>query len=199
MPAAELKWRTRSSVVAPPVCCGAAEGDSSSCSYVQRVSQPGPSRFGRSRRFILIVYWPGVAVALLAVVAYAEPICGCCQDFGGIPHTPLHRCGRSPAPTMVPVVDRRDRSHQPTGHDPAGDQRHDKVESVQIDVHLRAHVFDYGNVTILHREGFKTLRTIANPVDLRKQHHRKRRAGLGLQDLRSRRSFHLGSWRQPDE
>jgi hypothetical protein len=74
---------------------------------------------------------------------------------------------------MVPVVDHRDRSHQPTGHlqersHPAGDQRDEQVESVQIDQSIFGRMLDYGNVTILGTgEGFKTLRTIANPVDLR--------------------------------
>jgi hypothetical protein len=43
----------------------------------------------------------------------------------------------------------------------------DKVESVQIDQSIFGRILDYGNVTILGTgEGFKTLRTIASPVEL---------------------------------
>ena len=44
----------------------------------------------------------------------------------------------------------------------------DKVESVQINQSIFGRLLDYGNVTILGTgEGFKTLRTIASPVELR--------------------------------
>jgi uncharacterized membrane protein YdbT with pleckstrin-like domain len=44
----------------------------------------------------------------------------------------------------------------------------DKVESVQIDQSILGRVLGYGNVSILGTgEGFKTLRTIASPVELR--------------------------------
>ena len=44
----------------------------------------------------------------------------------------------------------------------------DKVESVQIDQSIFGRMLDYGNVTILGTgEGFKTLRTIASPIELR--------------------------------
>jgi uncharacterized membrane protein YdbT with pleckstrin-like domain len=44
----------------------------------------------------------------------------------------------------------------------------EKVESVEIDQSIFGRMLDYGNVTIPGTgEGFKTLRTIANPVDLR--------------------------------
>jgi hypothetical protein len=44
----------------------------------------------------------------------------------------------------------------------------DKVESIQIDQSIFGRMLDYGNVTILGTgEGFKTLRTIASPIELR--------------------------------
>jgi hypothetical protein len=44
----------------------------------------------------------------------------------------------------------------------------DKVERVQIDQSIFGRVLDYDNVTILGTgEGFKTLRTISSPLDLR--------------------------------
>ena len=44
----------------------------------------------------------------------------------------------------------------------------DKVESVQIDQSVLGRMLDYGDVAILGTgEGFETLRTIANPIELR--------------------------------
>ena len=44
----------------------------------------------------------------------------------------------------------------------------DKVESVQVEQSILGRMFDYGTVTILGTgEGFETLRTIANPIELR--------------------------------
>jgi uncharacterized membrane protein YdbT with pleckstrin-like domain len=44
----------------------------------------------------------------------------------------------------------------------------DKVESVQVDQSIFGRMLDYGNMTVLGTgEGFKTLRTIASPVELR--------------------------------
>jgi uncharacterized membrane protein YdbT with pleckstrin-like domain len=44
----------------------------------------------------------------------------------------------------------------------------EKVESVQIDQSILGRVLGYGNISILGTgEGFKTLRTIASPVELR--------------------------------
>ena len=56
-------------------------------SYVQHVLQPG-EQLRQISSIHWIGYWPGVAVALLAVVAYGSAEHGFCREFGGMRHTP---------------------------------------------------------------------------------------------------------------
>ena len=55
-------------------------------SYVQRVLQPG-EQVRHISSIHWIVYWPGVAVALLAVVAFWLGETRILTGFGDIPHT----------------------------------------------------------------------------------------------------------------
>jgi hypothetical protein len=57
--------------------------------YVQRVLQPG-EQVRNISSIHWIVYWRGVAVALLAVVAYWLSDTRLLPGFGGIRHTPSH-------------------------------------------------------------------------------------------------------------
>ena len=57
----------------------------------------------------------------------------------------------------------------------------DKVEGVQINQSIRGRMLDYGTVTIVGMgEGFEGLRTIARPIEVRKQHHRRHAQSLGF-------------------
>jgi hypothetical protein len=56
-------------------------------SYVQRVLQPG-EQVRHISSIHWIVYWPGFALALLAVVLTGSAKRGSCPEFGGIQHTP---------------------------------------------------------------------------------------------------------------
>ena len=62
-------------------------------SYLQHVLQPG-EQVRHISSIHWIVYWPGVALALLAVVAYWLSETRLLPEFGGIQHT-LSRSLRS--------------------------------------------------------------------------------------------------------
>jgi uncharacterized membrane protein YdbT with pleckstrin-like domain len=144
-------------------------------SYVQHVLQPGE----QVRHISSIhwkVYWPGVAVALLAAVAYWL------SDTRLLPGLWRYTAYALAIVavvlliqqwfqwwiTEIAVTNRRVIYKRGLIQRETNEMNMDKVESVQIDQSIFGRMLDYGNVTILGTgEGFKTLRTIANPVDLR--------------------------------
>jgi uncharacterized membrane protein YdbT with pleckstrin-like domain len=123
-------------------------------SYVQRVLQPG-EQVRHISSIHWIVYWPGVAVAVLAVVAYWL------SDTRLLPGLWRYTAYEI-AVTNRRVIYKRGLIQRETN-----EMNMDKIESVQIDQSIFGRMLDYGNVTILGTgEGFKTLRTIASPVEL---------------------------------
>ena len=144
-------------------------------SYVQHVLQPG-EQVRRISHIHWIVYWPGIAAALLAVVAYG---------FSETRYLPgiwrytayalalvavvlLIKQWIQLRVTEIAVTDRRVIYKTGLIRRQTNEMNMDKVESVQIDQSIFGRMLDYGNVTILGTgEGFKTLRTIASPIELR--------------------------------
>jgi uncharacterized membrane protein YdbT with pleckstrin-like domain len=144
-------------------------------SYVQRVLQPSEQvRHISSTHWI--VYWPGVAVALVAVVAYWLSYT---QFLPELSRYTGHALAFVAAVlliqqwfhwwvTEIAVTNRRVIYKTGLIQRETTEMNMDKVESVQIDQSILGRMLDYGNVTILGTgEGFKTLRTIANPIELR--------------------------------
>ncbi|KFC69303.1 hypothetical protein FG93_03349 [Bosea sp. LC85] len=144
-------------------------------SYVQRVLQPN-EQVRHISSIHWIVYWPGVAVALLAVVAYWLSYS---QFLPGLWRYTGHALALVAAVlliqqwfhswvTEIAVTNRRVIYKKGLIQRETTEMNMDKVESVQIDQSILGRMLDYGNVTILGTgEGFKTLRTIANPIELR--------------------------------
>ena len=144
-------------------------------SYVQRVLQPG-EQLRHVSSIHWIIYWPGVAVGLLAVVAYW---------ISDTRHLPGFWRYTAYALALVAVVlliqqllrwwvteiavtDRRVIYKKGLVRRQTNEMNMDKVESVQIDQSILGRMLDYGDVTILGTgEGFETLRTIASPIELR--------------------------------
>ena len=144
-------------------------------SYVQRVLQPG-EQVRHVSSIHWIVYWPGVAVALLAVVAYwlSET-----RFLPGIWRYTAYALALVAVVlliqqwfewwiTEIAVTDRRVIYKKGLIRRETNEMNMDKVESVQINQSIFGRMLDYGDVTILGTgEGFKTLRTIARPIELR--------------------------------
>src|SRR5262245_59959931 len=144
-------------------------------SYVQHVLQPG-EQVRRISSIHWIVYWPGVVVALLAVVAYW---------FSETRLLPGVWRYTAYALTLVAVVllvqqwfqwwvtevaitNRRIIYKKGLIRRQTNEMNMDKVESVQIDQSILGRMLDYGDVKLLGTgEGFETLRTIASPIELR--------------------------------
>jgi uncharacterized membrane protein YdbT with pleckstrin-like domain len=123
-----------------------------------------------------IVYWPGVAVALLAVAAYW---------FGETRLLPRVWQYTSYALALVAVIlvfrewyqwwiteiavtNRRVIYKKGWIRRHTNEMNMDKVESVQVDQSILGRMFDFGTVKILGTgEGFEALRTIAGPIKLR--------------------------------
>ena len=144
--------------------------------YVQRVLRPG-EQVRQISSIHWIVYWPGVAVALLAVVAYWLGDTRLLPRFWRYTAYALTLVAAVLLIqqwfqwwiTEIAVTNRRVIYKRGLIQRETNEMNMDKVESVQIDQSIFGRMLDYGNVTILGTgEGFKTLRTIANPVDLRK-------------------------------
>jgi hypothetical protein len=144
-------------------------------SYVQRVLQPG-EQVRHISSIHWIVYWPGVVAALLAVVAY------CLGETRLLPgvwrYTAyalalvavvlLVRQWLFSWVTEIAVTDRRVIYKRGLVRRQTNEMNMDKVESVQIDQSVLGRILDYGDVKLLGTgEGFETLRTIANPIELR--------------------------------
>ena len=144
-------------------------------SYVQRVLQPG-EQVRQISSIHWIGYWRGVAVALLAVVAYwlSET-----RLLPGIWRYTAYALALVAVVlliqqwlrwwvTEIAVTNRRVIYKKGLIRRQTNEMNMDKVESVQIDQSILGRMLDYGDVTILGTgEGFETLRTIANPIELR--------------------------------
>ena len=144
-------------------------------SYVQRVLQPGEQvRHISSIHWIL--YWPGVAVALLAVIAFwlSETM-----RFTGLWRYTAYALALVAVAlliqqwfqwwvTEIAITNRRVIYNKGLIRRHTNEMNMDKVESVQIDQSILGRALDFGDVTILGTgEGFETLRTIASPIELR--------------------------------
>jgi uncharacterized membrane protein YdbT with pleckstrin-like domain len=144
-------------------------------SYVQRVLQPG-EQVRHISSIHWIVYWPGVAVALLAVVAlwFSET-----RYLTGFWRYTAYALALVAVVllvqewlqwwvTEIAVTNRRVIYKTGLIQRQTNEMNMDKVESVQINQSILGRMLDYGTVTILGTgEGFETLRTIARPVELR--------------------------------
>ena len=144
-------------------------------SYVQRVLQPG-EQVRHISSIHWIVYWPGVAVALLAVVAFwfSET-----RYLTGFWRYSAYALALVAAVlliqewlqwwvTEIAVTNRRVIYKTGLVQRQTNEMNMDKVESVQINQSILGRMLDYGTVTILGTgEGFETLRTIASPIELR--------------------------------
>jgi uncharacterized membrane protein YdbT with pleckstrin-like domain len=143
--------------------------------YVQDVLQPG-EQVRRISSIHWIAYWPGVAVLLLAVVAYWLSETRLLQGIwryaayalAGIGVILLIQQWLRWWVTEIAVTDRRVIYKKGLIRRHTNEMNMDKVESVQIDQSVLGRLLDYGDVTILGTgEGFETLRTVANPIELR--------------------------------
>jgi membrane protein YdbS with pleckstrin-like domain len=142
---------------------------------VQRVLQPG-EQVRQISSIHWTVYWPGVAVALLAVVAYWPSDTRLLPGFWRytayalalVVAVLLIQQWFQWWITEIAVTNRRVIYKRGLIQRETNEMNMEKVESVEIDQSIFGRMLDYGNVTIPGTgEGFKTLRTIANPVDLR--------------------------------
>jgi uncharacterized membrane protein YdbT with pleckstrin-like domain len=122
------------------------------------------------------MYWPGVAVALLAVVAYwisdTRHLPGFWQftayALAIVAAVLLFQQWLQQWVTEIAVTNRRVIYKKGLIQRQTNEMNMDKVESVLIDQSILGRMLDYGNVTILGTgEGFETLRTIASPIELR--------------------------------
>jgi uncharacterized membrane protein YdbT with pleckstrin-like domain len=144
-------------------------------SYIQRVLQPG-EQVRHISSIHWLVYWPGVAVALLAVVAFWL------SDTRYLPGLWRYTAYALALVavvlliqewlkwwvTEIAVTDRRVIYKTGLVQRQTNEMNMDKVESVQINQSILGRMLDYGTVTILGTgEGFETLRTIASPIELR--------------------------------
>jgi uncharacterized membrane protein YdbT with pleckstrin-like domain len=122
------------------------------------------------------VFWPGVTVALLAVVAFwlsatqfmPEVLRYTGYALALVAAVLLIQQWLHSWITEIAVTNRRVIYKKGLIQRETNEMNMDKVESVQIDQSILGRMLDYGNVTILGTgEGFETLRTIANPIELR--------------------------------
>ena len=143
--------------------------------YVERILQPG-EQVRHISSIHWIVYWPGVAVALLAVVAYwfseTRYLTGFWRYTGYalalVAVILLVQQWFQWWITEIAVTNRRIIHKKGLVRRQTREMNMDKVESVQIDQSILGRMLDYGNVSILGTgEGFETLRTIASPIELR--------------------------------
>jgi uncharacterized membrane protein YdbT with pleckstrin-like domain len=143
--------------------------------YVQRILQPG-EQVRHISSIHWIVYWPGVAVALLAVVAHSfsetRYLTGLWRYTGYalafVAVILLIQQWFQWWITEIAVTNRRVIYKKGFVRRQTNEMNMDKVESVKINQSILGRILDYGDVTILGTgEGFETLRTIANPIELR--------------------------------
>ena len=142
-------------------------------SYVQRVLRPG-EKVRHLSPIHWIVCWPGVAVALLAVVAYwlsdTRLLPGLWRytayALALVADILLIQEWFQWWVTEIAVTNRR--VEKGLVRRQTNQMNMDKVESVQVGQSILGRMLDYGTVTILGTgEGFETLRTIASPIELR--------------------------------
>jgi uncharacterized membrane protein YdbT with pleckstrin-like domain len=143
--------------------------------YVQSVLQPG-EQVRHISSIHWIVYWPGVAVALLAVVAYwfseTRFLTGMWRytayALALVAVVLLIKQWFNWWVTEIAVTNRRVIYKKGLVRRQTNEMNMDKVESVKINQSILGRMLDYGDVTILGTgEGFETLRTIASPIELR--------------------------------
>ena len=143
--------------------------------YVERILQPG-EQVRHISSIHWIVYWPGVAVALLAVVAYwfseTRYLTGFWRYTGYalalVAVILLVQQWFQWWITEIAVTNRRVIYKTGFVRRQTNEINMDKVESVKINQTILGRILDYGDVTILGTgEGFETLRTIASPIELR--------------------------------
>jgi uncharacterized membrane protein YdbT with pleckstrin-like domain len=144
-------------------------------SYVQHVLQPG-EQVRKVSSLHWIGYWHGVAVGLLAVVAYWLSETRLLPGIWRYTAYALALIGVVLLIqqwlrwwiTEIAVTDRRVIYKKGLIRRQTNEMNMDKVESVKIDQSILGRMLDYGNVTILGTgEGLETLRTIASPIELR--------------------------------
>ncbi len=148
---------------------------SENLTYLKRVLQPG-EQVRHVSSIHWIVYWPGVAVALLAVVAYwlagTRLLPGLWRysayGLALVAVVLLIRQWFQWWVTEIAVTDRRVIYKKGFIRRQTNEMNMDKVESVKIDQSIIGRMLDFGDVAILGTgEGFETLRTIATPIELR--------------------------------
>ena len=144
-------------------------------SYVQRVLRPG-EQVRHIASIHWIVCWRGVAVALLAAVAYwlsdTRLLTGLWRytayALALVAVVLLIQQWFQWWVTEIAVTNRRVIYKKGFVRRQTNEMNVDKVESVQVGQSILGRMLDYGTVTILGTgEGFETLRTIARPIKLR--------------------------------
>jgi uncharacterized membrane protein YdbT with pleckstrin-like domain len=144
-------------------------------SYVERVLQPG-EQVRHISSIHWIMYWPGVAVALVAVAAFRF------SETRLLTRTWLYTAYALALVavvllikgwyqwwiTEIAVTNRRVIYKKGLIRLHTNEMNIDKVESVQVNQSVLGRMFDFGTVKILGTgEGFEVLRTIAGPIKLR--------------------------------
>jgi uncharacterized membrane protein YdbT with pleckstrin-like domain len=144
-------------------------------SYVERVLQLG-EQVRHISSIHWIVYWPGVAVALLAVAAYW------CGETRLMPRAWLYTAYALALVavvllvrewyewwiTEIAVTSRCVIYKKGLIRRQTNEMNMDKVESVQVGQSVLGRMFDFGTVKVLGTgEGFEALRTIGGPIKLR--------------------------------
>ena len=143
--------------------------------YIQRVLQPG-EQVRHISSIHWIMYWPGIVVALLAVVAYwlseTRLLTGfwryTAYGLALVAAVLLIQQWFERWVTEIAVTNRRVIYKKGLIRRQTNEMNMDKVESVKIDQSILGRMLDYGNVNILGTgEGFETLRNIPSPIELR--------------------------------
>ncbi len=144
-------------------------------SYVKRVLQPG-EEVRHISSIHWIVYWPGVAVAVLAIAVFWF------ADGRYLPRVwqySAYALGLVAAfllirelyqwlITEIAVTNRRVIYKKGLVRLHTNEMNMDKVESVQVNQSVLGRMFDFGTVRILGTgEGFEALNTVAAPIALR--------------------------------
>ncbi len=144
-------------------------------SYLQRVLQPG-EQVRHISSIHWIGYWPGVAVAVLAAVAYwlselrllPEIWQFTAYALALVAVVLLIKQWFHWLVTEIAVTNRRVIYKKGLIRRQTNEMNMDKVESVQIDQSILGRMLDYGDLAILGTgEGLEALRTIASPIELR--------------------------------
>ena len=143
-------------------------------SYLQRVLQPG-EQVRHISSIHWIGYWPGVAVAVLAAVAYwlsksrllPEIWQFTAYALALVAVVLLIKQWFHWLVTEIAVTNRRVIYKKGLIRRQTNEMNMDKVESVQIDQSILGRMLDYGDLAILGTgEGLEALRTIASPIEL---------------------------------